>query len=1009
MPEPPDITDGTGEITPATGVTLDNAGVLRESQEEASSLGRYVVLSTLGKGGMGTVYRAYDPKLQREVALKQLRRREDEQVRARVLREARAMARLSHPNVVAVYDVDESLEPPLVAMEYVPGITLRRWLQKVRPWREIVDVFEKIGRGLHAAHLAKLVHRDFKPSNVLVTSLEDGPQRRERRVLVADFGLARQIDKNAGAERYASGDQSGAVLASSGESVESTRISGVQGTPRYMAPEQHDGVEPDARADQYAYCLSAWEALSGKYPFPRGADARAAAKHDGPPKWTGALHVPRSVVAALRRGLEPDPENRWPSVEPLVAVMARYSQRRRRPILVWAGSTAIATLGVVGYAWWAETSDVCSGAEDELSQTWNQAERERLADAFERLDASFAVRTWSETEASLDRFGAEWTQTHSRTCEAAGLGKIDDEALDLQMMCLRRARETMGSTIEVLGGMNAEGASLAHEVVNRLPPVADCTNLDALKERRWSIPPELEGAVDETRSDLERARSLQAAGRIKEAGQLARDASNRATELGFAPLRAEALLTYGELYREPQGRQDAQQALLASVELALEHDMKEVAVHGSNILIREYAGPTPRFALAERISELALAMAQGHFLGTSTHARTLDSIAFLRAAQGRFSEALDLSLASYELQSKIHGPDDLRTAKALNNLGLRYDDVEKFDEALGAFRQALAIKEAKLGDQHPVLTTTLMNLGNLARVQSRFDDATARYQAALTIAQDVHGPNHPEVATLIDNMGIVFYERREYEQALAHFERALGIMEMAGQPDAPAAYRYRVHIASTSRHLGDYDRAITLSLECLSYFRQTLGPQHQRTTGLLNNLGNAYRTAGRLDEAEEVLRESFRIRLATQGPRHPAVLQSRRNLGTLLFARGRSEDALRMLTTALMGYRELESRLHIDEAEVLRERGEMRLATGQAQAALTDAREGLAALDGRQAAAGLRAELYGLAARSAAERGDTEAARSSVADALKILEDPSVDFGADERAALEELSRELAG
>jgi serine/threonine protein kinase len=252
-------------------------------------IGRYFVIGELGRGGMGLVVRAYDPKLQREVALKILRTSAmTKEAGARMVREARAMAKLSHPNVVAVYDVDEDPKwGTVVAMEYVAGTTLKGWARKHRhEVRAIVEAYVQAGRGLAMAHAAGLLHRDFKPDNVLLG--DDGRAR------VTDFGLAR-VDAG-GRDSSMSGTWTGRPPALS-LPPSLTAVDTVLGTPRYMAPEQH-GAEPlTPAADQFAFCVSMWESLTGMPPYVASSlELLVERKHDGPPPWPKDVTVPRAVV-----------------------------------------------------------------------------------------------------------------------------------------------------------------------------------------------------------------------------------------------------------------------------------------------------------------------------------------------------------------------------------------------------------------------------------------------------------------------------------------------------------------------------------------------------------------------------------------------------------------------------------------------------------------------------------------------------------------------------------------
>ncbi len=216
----------------------------------------YVLLGQIGRGGMGVVYAAYDERLNRKVAIKLLHGQASDSAQRRLRREALALAQLAHPNVVRVYEIGELDEQTYLVMEYVEGQTLRAWLgARPRRWREIVEVLLAAGRGLAAAHAKDLMHRDFKPDNVM---LDD-----EGRVLVMDFGLARASDEDSPtAETVSASEDSAAELRAS-----LTVAGSIMGTPAYMAPEQLRGATIDARADQFSFCVTLWEALFGRRPF----------------------------------------------------------------------------------------------------------------------------------------------------------------------------------------------------------------------------------------------------------------------------------------------------------------------------------------------------------------------------------------------------------------------------------------------------------------------------------------------------------------------------------------------------------------------------------------------------------------------------------------------------------------------------------------------------------------------------------------------------------------------
>jgi serine/threonine protein kinase len=334
------------------GTTARRPGAPTEL-ERGEVVGRYVILSRLGAGGMGIVYAAYDPELDRKVAVKLLRSDVSGSesaggARTRLLREAQALAKLAHPNIVAVHDVGEHEGSVWLAMEYVDGTTLGSWLeQRRRSWREVVEVMSAAARGLAAAHTAGLVHRDFKPDNVMVAT--DG------RVRVMDLGLVRSVEKHvddpprdfetiqSAANLPISAPVSGAgpVLA-----LRVTQVGAVLGTPAYMSPEQLGGAEVDARTDVFSWCVTLWQALYGERPFLGKTLAELAAnvlegRLQPAPR---ARRVPAWLRRVAVRGLAVDPERRFASMEALLAAMARG--RRRASAVKWAAAVgAVAVLG----------------------------------------------------------------------------------------------------------------------------------------------------------------------------------------------------------------------------------------------------------------------------------------------------------------------------------------------------------------------------------------------------------------------------------------------------------------------------------------------------------------------------------------------------------------------------------------------------------------------------------------------------------------------------------------
>ena len=370
-----------GEANEEPGGKESSRGLAR-----GTLVGRYVVLEKLGAGGMGVVYAAYDPDLDRKVAIKLLLPgRGGDRGREQLQREAKALGKLAHPNIVAIHDVGTVGEQVWLAMEFVKGRTLGVWLGEPRGWREVVAVMRSAGEGLAAAHAAGLLHRDFKPENVMVAD--------DDRVRVMDFGLACMGPEGA-ASAVDSSEQTTALA------NQLTEAGAIIGTPPYMAPEQWESRELTAAADQFAFCVTLWEALYSQRPFEDGPALEIAAnilagRRRSPPK---DRHVPNRLRLVCERGLSVDPRQRWPSMEALLEALAWDPSRWRSRALLSLGAVVVSSVAVVSYqAWTQGRAQRCSGAQQRLAGVWDDETRARVQLAFAAVDKSYAEQAWRRT------------------------------------------------------------------------------------------------------------------------------------------------------------------------------------------------------------------------------------------------------------------------------------------------------------------------------------------------------------------------------------------------------------------------------------------------------------------------------------------------------------------------------------------------------------------------------------------------------------------------------------
>lgn len=440
-------------------VALD--GVLGRllGREQGVRLGRYRVLGTVGAGAFGQVFRARDAELDRDVAIKVMlpgrAARNDEH--ERMLREARALARLRHPNVVEIFDVGVGItghhdggapqHGVYIVMQWLPGESLAAFAATQPGLGALVDAWIQVARGLDAAHRDGLVHGDVKPDNAIIDA--DG------RVRVVDFGLARETNRR------------GTTLDGSGE----TDVTSISGTPVYMAPEQHRGVM-SASADQFALCVSLWRSLHDTLPFAGDSlEALAAAKLTEPPR-TGATAVPRSVVAVLRRGLAPAPEQRWPSVGALADALERAVRPRRRAWLATLGVGALGAslaTGLVG----ARELHPCDAAPLDPEANWNATTRGAAIGHLAGLDHPDATLLADRVAAALDRRAVAWRRAYDDVCTAPA----SDPSVSAIHTCLAEVDAAIATFVAELPSVDPRGLVALSGSLAAVAEPQHCTEL----------------------------------------------------------------------------------------------------------------------------------------------------------------------------------------------------------------------------------------------------------------------------------------------------------------------------------------------------------------------------------------------------------------------------------------------------------------------------------------------------------------------------------------------------
>ncbi|MDC0720347.1 serine/threonine-protein kinase [Nannocystis bainbridge] len=662
----------------------------------ALRLGRYVVGERIGAGGMGVVYAGHDPELGRKVAIKLVR---PDRVgagsagRERLLREAQAMAKISSPHAVTVYEAGTWGEQVFVVMEFVAGTTLTQWLGEApRGVREVIEVFLQAGRGLEAAHRAGLIHRDFKPDNVLVG--EDGRAR------VADFGLA-----HAAAEA-ASPLSRGTLLPGHVLGGSSTATGALIGSLPYMSPEQHRGAAASARSDQFSFCVALWEALHGQRPFV-GATAeelrsRVLAGAIAPPP-EGA-RAPASLRRILLRGLQVEPTGRWPDMATLLAALERAGRGRGRAAL-WLGAAAVVA-GV--FAAWPEEhvqEDLCKGAGSEIAAVWGEARRSTVRQAFLATGRPEAMEAWSQVAARLDAYAGEWAEAREEACRAANDAERTGpkEQAHLELACLDRSLGELRALVVAFTD-DAEGVlGNAVKAAVKLRPLSTCRERPELALQVAPSDPAVAVQVQALGGRLDEIAALLKAGEVARALPRAREAATQAELLGHEFTTAEALVLLGSL-QSHAGEFAAAEATLFAAAMAAER--------GNNLS-----------ALVRARTELVVAIGYG---------------------QGRGDEALRWGALALNALGRDSGdPIEVRLRTAMGLVQARRGDSEA---AANELEQALALAEATLGPDHLGVATVVGHLAALRLEAGESNEARSLLARALEIRRRTLGASHPDTA-----------------------------------------------------------------------------------------------------------------------------------------------------------------------------------------------------------------------------------------------------------------------
>ncbi len=910
VPEPAEV----DSVDAARALAKVSAGLFGTA-DDGAQFGRFSLLEQVGAGAMGTVYAAFDPELDRKIAIKLLKGELDEsqqRARARMRREARALAKLNHRNVASVYEVGQVDERVFIAMEFVDGQPLDAWMEERPPWREVVSVFRDAGAGLAAAHAAGIVHRDFKPGNVMLGT--DG------RVVVLDFGLAAPYASTP-TEETDDGSLSSPV-----ERLTATRA--VVGTPAYMAPEQHRGEQATTHSDQFAFCISLFEALYGTRPFAgRTRAAVLSAIEEGRivTELPTGSRVASRLGRVLRRGLSARPEDRYPSMADLLAELdlRRVARRRAAIIGVLGGVVALGgAYGVGAQQTPAGTPVGCVEPETLRAELWDEPYRGRVADAY-AADTRAHVRAMAEPVLSdVDRWAQRWSEERVAACRATReRGEQSESLLQLRLRCYDAAAIRLRVLADVLVESDADRAT-APVLVPTLPGLAVCRDTEWLEDNS-QLPAGVDGparlsALEESAAT---ARLEYFAGRLGPARAMYEAALAEAKAIRHEPSEAKALFGLARI--------DHAEGKLAQAEAGLTEAMTKWLASGDEFMAADAALELMSYASADGSDPAE------------------------RRRWAKVAEGLITKIGSPpELQARL----EMRLASSLEKEG----DPET---ALEHARRGLSLYEGISGERHPNVADAHEHVGNLLQQLGRAEEGLPHVEKGLAIEIGLWGPKHPRVAGSRDNLGIVYGSLGRAEDAAHQLELALSCLEEIYGMDSP---KLAVPLTNLGEARMMQDRpADTLALNERAgrLNEQTYGADHPEVAYNLNNGAGALIRLERYAEAESRLRRALSIRQSKLGADHPLVGEVHFNLGAAMSGQNDHAGAAKALSEAERIWSTQLGKGHPNTAAARVNLGEAQVAAGQRE-------QGLATM---------RAGVDGLAAAFGAEHPDVAEAKAQLA------------------------------
>ena len=814
-------------------------------------IGKYVIRTKIGEGGCGTVYAAYDPVLERDVAIKLLAHARVAEGASdpgwhRLVREARMLARLSEPQVVTIYEVGEDDGRAFLAMQMVEGGDLKDWIERHRgtdavepkPLTETLELLEQAGRGLAVAHEAGVVHGDFKPANVLIDA--------RGRAMVSDFGIARLAQAVEADCEAAATQPVGAVLETGRDSsaldqslrsFTTSQGRPIVGTPAYMAPEQFGGHSADVTSDVYSFCATLYQAIFAQLPFTgRTVAVLAAKKTAARLEFPAVPTLPGWLTRLLSRGLSVERSERQPSMAAILAEFERGRAKPRRRWFAFGGALGGAGLVAGAMVWGGGAEALRCRDESARAFPWTEVQRLAIRSNFEAVGAPAAVPVVDRIVAGMDNFAADWSETYAAACTVAW---SEAELADQAFACLRRRRSMATALIGAWDEPTSKMIDSALSAVSSLPSVTACIDAEALAGRPdLPVDPAMREQAISIGERVAAAATMARTGLLSEAYELARLAFEDAVSLGYEPLVAQAGLAYAQSLEIAGEMEPARERLRAAFFGAQRWDDHQTAAAAAQRLV---------FLVGTRLDEHEQGLLWVEHARIAL-AKTGGSSGVLIANEGAILDRLgrhEKALQRYRESLAVHDPKDpyghgvthLRMGDALRAQGRGEEALQHYDQAAEKWVEAL-------GPDHPRLVIVVQSRATALSKLGRDAEAVGEYQRAITGLEAMFGPDHVNVSSAYVNLGISFKKLERYQEAETAMREALRIAVLTfGEDNVKVGHR-REALGRLLTLVDRGDEAVVEHTTARAIYERTLAEDHPGLVAVAINLGAAYQSVG---------------------------------------------------------------------------------------------------------------------------------------------------------------------